>query len=167
MQNQSLDGIEEELARIDRKLATLRDTLRRSHQESAADAAALRELGARVKEIMSRPKTWRGGSKRSDAAEIEALRAEMRSRSEAENRLVEAMKSMSAEATQLSKRQQDLSKTRADLVARGATTGPSAGPPNPSVLRPAPPKPDVPATPSKGEPPSLPASPTRRRRPLT
>ena len=44
MQNQSLDGIEEELARIDRKLATLRDTLKRSHLESAADAAASRNL---------------------------------------------------------------------------------------------------------------------------
>ena len=123
IQNQSLDGIEEELARVERKLATFRDTLKRSHGESAADAAALREMGARAKEIMNRPKTWRGGSKRSDAAELEALRAEMRSRSEAMNRTVEGMKSMSAEARELGKHQQDLSRLRAELLARGETRG--------------------------------------------
>ncbi|HMC04902.1 MAG TPA: hypothetical protein VKJ83_05455 [Actinomycetota bacterium] len=123
MQNQSLDGIEEELARTERKLATFRDTLKRSHLESAADAAALREMGTRVKEILNRPKTWRGGSKRSDAAELEALRAEMRSRSEAMTRTVEGMKSMSAEATELGKHQQDLSRQRAELLARGETRG--------------------------------------------
>ena len=62
--------------------------------------------------------------KRSDATELEALRAEMRSRSEAMNRTIEGMKSMSAEATELSKRQQDLSKLRAELVARGETRTP-------------------------------------------
>ena len=121
IQNQSLEGIEEELARVERKLATFRDTLKRSHRESAADAAALREMGAQVKEIMNRPKTWRGGSKRSDAAELEALRAEMRSRSEAMNRTVEGMKSMSAEANELGKHQQDLSRLRAEILARGDT----------------------------------------------
>lgn len=123
IQNQSLDGIEEELATAERKLATFRDTLKRSHAQSAADAAALREMGARTKEIMSRPKTWRGGSKRSDAAELEALRAEMRSRSEAMNRTVEGIKSMSAEATELSKHQQDLSRLRAEMLARGEARG--------------------------------------------
>jgi chromosome segregation ATPase len=122
-QNQSLDQIEEELARAERKLATLRDTLKRSHGQSAADAAALRQMGARAKEIMNRPKTWRGGSKRSDATELEALRAEMRARSEATSRTVEDMKSMSAEATELSKHQQDLSRLRAEMVARGETRG--------------------------------------------
>ncbi len=121
IQNQSLEGIEEELARVERKLATFRDTLKRSHRESAADAAALREMGAQAKEIMNRPKTWRGGSKRSDAAELEALRAEMRSRSEAMNRTVEGMKSMSAEANELGKHQQDLSRLRAEILARGDT----------------------------------------------
>ncbi len=121
IQNQSLEGIEEELARVERKLATFRDTLKRSHRESAADAAALREMGAQAKEIMNRPKTWRGGSKRSDAAELEALRAEMRSKSEAMNRTVEGMKSMSAEANELGKHQQDLSRLRAEILARGDT----------------------------------------------
>jgi chromosome segregation ATPase len=114
----SLDGIEEELARTERKIAALRETLRRSHGESSAHDAALHEMGLRAKEIMSRPKTWRGGSKSSDAAELEGLRAEMRARTDAMNRSLEAMKSVSAEATELSKRQQDLSKMRADLVAR-------------------------------------------------
>jgi predicted nucleic acid-binding Zn-ribbon protein len=114
----SLDAIEEELTRTERKIAALRETLKRSHGESAAHDAALREMGIRAKEIMSRPKTWRGGSKSSDAAELKALRAEMRTRTEAMNRSVEAMKSASAEATELSKRQVDLSKMRADLVGR-------------------------------------------------
>jgi len=122
-QNQSLDQIEEELARTERKLASLRATLKRSHQQSAGDAAALRDMGARVKEIMNRPKTWRGGSKRSDATELETLRAEMRARSEATSRTVEEMKSMSAEATELSKHQQDLSRLRAEMIARGETRG--------------------------------------------
>jgi predicted nucleic acid-binding Zn-ribbon protein len=122
-QNQSLEQIEEELARTERKLASLRATLKRSHQQSSADATALRDMGARAKEIMNRPKTWRGGSKRSDATELEALRAEMRARSEATSRTVEDMKSMSAEATELSKLQQDLSRLRAELVARGETRG--------------------------------------------
>jgi len=122
-QNQSLDQIEEELARTERKLASLRATLKRSHQQSAADAGALRDMGARAKEIMNRPKTWRGGSKRSDATELEALRAEMRARSEATSRTVEEMKSMSAEATELSKHQQDLSRLRAEIIARGETRG--------------------------------------------
>jgi chromosome segregation ATPase len=122
-QNQSLDQIEEELARAERKLASLRATLKRSHQQSATDAAALRDMGARAKEIMNRPKTWRGGSKRSDATELEALRAEMRARSEATSRTVEDMKSMSAEATELSKHQQDLSRLRAEMVARGEKRG--------------------------------------------
>lgn len=122
-QNQSLDQIEEELARTERKLASLRATLKRSHQQSAGDAAALRDMGARAKAIMNRPKTWRGGPKRSDATELEALRAEMRARSEATSRTVEDMKSMSAEATELSKHQQDLSRLRAEIIARGETTG--------------------------------------------
>jgi chromosome segregation ATPase len=119
--NDSLAGIEEELARAEKKLASFRDALRRSHQESAAADAALRQMGTRAKEIMNRPKTWRGGSKRTDAAELEALRAEIRLKSEAMNRTVEGMKSMSAEATALSRRQQDLSKLRAELIARGDT----------------------------------------------
>ncbi|MDB4872991.1 MAG: hypothetical protein JWL97_3995 [Gemmatimonadales bacterium] len=114
----SLDAIEEELARTERKIAALRETLKRSHGESAAHDAALHEMGIRAKEIMSRPKTWRGGSKASDAAELEALRAEMRARADAMNHSVEAMKSASAEATELTKRQLDLGKMRADLVAR-------------------------------------------------
>src|SRR2546423_10056606 len=57
----SLDAIEEELARTERKIAALRETLKRSHGESAAHDAALRQMGIRAKEIMSRPKTWRGG----------------------------------------------------------------------------------------------------------
>jgi chromosome segregation ATPase len=114
----SLDDIEGELARIERKIVVLRETLKRSHGESAAHDAALHEMGIRMKEIMSRPKTWRGGSKASDAAELEALRAEMRARSDAMNRSVEAMKSASTEATELTKRQLDLSKMRADLVSR-------------------------------------------------
>ena len=119
MQNRSLDEIEEELARAERKLATLRGALRRSHEESAADAAALRSMGTRVKEITSRPKNWRGGLKRSDAAELEALRGEIQSRSEAMSRTVEGVKSTSAEARELAKRQQELSKRRAELVAQG------------------------------------------------
>jgi hypothetical protein len=114
----SLDAIEEELSRIERRIAALRESLRRSHAESAAHDAALHEMGIRAKEIMRRPKTWRGGSKSSDAAELEALRAEMRARTDVMNRSVEAMKSVSAEATDLSKRQLDLSKMRADLVGR-------------------------------------------------
>ena len=114
----SLGGIEEELTKAERQLATLRETLKRLHGESAAHDAALHEMGLRAKEIMNRPKTWRGGSKSSDAAELEALRAEMRARTEAMSRSVEAMRSVSAQATELTKRQQDLSKVRADLVAR-------------------------------------------------
>jgi chromosome segregation ATPase len=114
----SLDAIEEELARTERKIAALRETLKRAHGESAAHDAALHQMGIRAKEIMSRPKTWRGGSKSSDAAELEALRAEMRARTDAMNRSVEAMKSVSTEATELSRRQLDLSKMRADLVSR-------------------------------------------------
>lgn len=172
MQNQSLDGIEEELARTERKLATFRETLRRSHQESAADDAALREMGARVKEIMSRPKTWKGGSKRADAAELERLRADMRARSEATTRTVEAMKALSAEATALSKRHQDLSKMRADLVARGADQEPASRPAGPSVMRPAPPQPAAFGSPRSTPPPApapapaaSPAPSPRRQRP--
>src|SRR5256714_8443667 len=62
MQN-SLDAVEEELARTERKIAALRETLKRSHGESAAHDAALRQMGIRAKEIMSRPKTWRGGGR--------------------------------------------------------------------------------------------------------
>jgi len=121
----SLDEIEEELARTERRLAAFRDSSRNSHAQSAAQAAALREMGARAKEISSRPKTWRGGLKRSDAAELEALRAEMRSRAEAMSRTVEGMKATSAEARELGKRQQELSKRRAELVAqRGHTREP-------------------------------------------
>jgi len=122
MQN-SLDAIEEELTRTERKIAALRETLKRSHGESAAHDAALHEMEIRAKEIRSRPKTWRGGSKRSDATELESLRAEMRARSEATSRTVEDMKSMSAEATELSKHQQDLSRLRAEMVARGEKRG--------------------------------------------
>jgi len=114
----SLDEIEEELARTERRLAAFRETSRKSHAESAADAAALREMGNRAKEITSRPKTWRGGLKRSDAAELEALRGEMRLRAEAMSRTVEGMKSTSAEARELGKRQQELSKRRTELVAQ-------------------------------------------------
>ena len=117
MQN-SLDAIEEELTRTERKIAALRETLKRSHGESAAHDAALHEMEIRAKGIRSRPKTWRGGSKSRDAAELEAVRAEIRARTDAMNRSVEAMKSASAEATELSKRQLDLSKMRAELVAR-------------------------------------------------
>jgi hypothetical protein len=121
----SLDEVEEELARAERKLAAFRDASRRSHAESAADAAALRDMGTRAKEITSRPKTWRGGLKRSDAAELEALREEMRSRAEVMNRTVEGVKSTSAEARELGERQRELSKRRAELVAqRGYTTRP-------------------------------------------
>ena len=116
--SRSLDEIEEELSRVERKLAAFRDASRRSHAESAADAAALREMGTRAKEIANRPKSWRGGLKRSDAAELEALRAEMRSRSEAASRKVEEMKSISAEARQLGQHQQELSRRRAELLAR-------------------------------------------------
>jgi len=112
----SLDEIEDELTRVERRLAALREASKKSHAESAADAAALREMGTRAKEIMSRPKSWRGGLKRSDAAELEALRAQMRSKSEVTNRTVEGMKSMSAEARQLAQRQQELSRRRAELL---------------------------------------------------
>jgi chromosome segregation ATPase len=118
----SLDEIEEELARSERRLAAFRDASRKSHAESAAEAAALREMGTRAKEITSRPKTWRGGLKRSDAVELEALRGEIRSRAEAMSRTVEAMKSTSAEARELAERQQALSKRRAELVAQGGHT---------------------------------------------
>ena len=47
----------------------------------------------------------------------------MRARSEATSRTVEEMKSMSAEATELSKHQQDLSRLRAEIIARGETRG--------------------------------------------
>src|ERR1700737_144885 len=89
----SLDEIEEELARTERRLAAFRDASRNSHAHSAAAAAACGEMGTRAKEIASRPKTWRGGLRRSDAGELEALRAEMRSRAEAMSRTVEGMKS--------------------------------------------------------------------------
>jgi chromosome segregation ATPase len=118
----SLDDIEQELAVVERKLAALRDAASRSQGQSAADAAALRQMGIRVKEIMNRPKSWRGDLKRSDAAELEALRAEMRSREEATSRTVEGIKSMSAEARDLGKRQQDLSRLRAELIARRVDT---------------------------------------------
>lgn len=147
--NNSLEGIEEELATTERRLATLREALKRSHGESAAHDAALHQMGIRAKEIMSRPKTWRGGVKSADAAELEALRAEMRARAEVMNRSVEAMRSVSAEATALSKRQQDLSKMRADIVARQdqgsspmlSTEGREApaAPAPPDVVEPAPP----------------------------
>ena len=114
----SLDEIEGELARTERRLAAFRDASRHSHAESASQAAALREMGDRAKEITSRPKTWRGGLKRSDAAELEALRGEMRLRAEAMSRTVEGMKSTSAEARELGKRQQELSKRRTELVAQ-------------------------------------------------
>jgi hypothetical protein len=114
----SLGEIEEELTAVERKLATFRDASRRSHQDSSADAAALRGMGNRAKEIANRPKTWRGGLKRSDAVELEALKSEMRSRSEAMNRTIEAMKTSSAQARELSERQQALSKRRAELVAQ-------------------------------------------------
>jgi chromosome segregation ATPase len=121
----SLDEIEEELARTEGKLAAFREASRSSHAASAAEAAALRDMGTRAKEISSRPKTWRGGLKRSDAAELEALRGEMRSRAEAMSRTVEGMKSTSVEARELGERQQQLSKRRAELVAqRGHTTRP-------------------------------------------
>jgi len=119
----SLDQIEEELASVERRLTALRDASKKSHAESAAEATALREMGNRAKEIMSRTKSWRGALKRSDAAELEALRAEIRSRSEATNRTVEGMKSMSAEARQLAQRQQELSRRRAELLAHLGDTG--------------------------------------------
>jgi hypothetical protein len=101
-------------------------------------------MGIRAKEIMSRPKTWRGGSRSSDAAELEALRAEMRSRTEAMNRSVEAMKSVSAEATDLSRRQLDLSKMRADLVSRQDEEGSRLLSPEGRVPPAVPPVPPVP-----------------------
>jgi chromosome segregation ATPase len=112
----SLEQIEEELTRTERSLATFRDALRKSQAESASDAAALREMGARAKQIRSRPKSWSGGPKRSDAAELEALTAQMQSRSEGMNRTVEAIKAKSAEARELDKRQQALSTRRAELL---------------------------------------------------
>jgi DNA repair exonuclease SbcCD ATPase subunit len=123
----SLDQIEEELARVERKLAAFRDASRRSHAESSAEAAALREMGARAKEIANRPRSWRGALKRSDAAELEALRSEMRSRADAMNRTVEAMKSASAEMRELAERQQALSKRRTELLAqRDQIAGPGS-----------------------------------------
>lgn len=112
----SLDQIEEELSRTERNLAGLRDGLKRAHAQSAAEAAALRDMGIRAKEIMNRPKTWRGGSKRSDSEELERLRAEIRTRSDAANRAVEAMKAQSLQARELEKRQQELSTRRAEML---------------------------------------------------
>src|SRR2546427_10818176 len=82
----SLDEIEDELTRVERRLAALREASKKSHAESAADAAALREMGTRAKEIMSRPKSWRRGLKRSDAAAHQALRARARAKAQRTNR---------------------------------------------------------------------------------
>lgn len=112
----SLEQIEEELAATERSLATLRGALRQSQAQSASEDAALREMGARAKQIRSRPKSWSGGPKRSDAAELEALTAQIQSRSESLNRAVEAIKAKSAEARELDKRQQALSTRRAELL---------------------------------------------------
>jgi len=114
----SLDELEEELARLERSLAALRDRLAQSRGVSSAGSAALHDLGARAQQIQSRPKNWRGGSKRSDAQELEAVRAEMRSRSEAMDRAMAEMQAASAEARELTVRQQALSKRRAEIVAR-------------------------------------------------
>ena len=64
-----------------------------------------------VSQELSRPASWISGAPNS------------LTNSETMNRTVEGMKSMSAEATELSKRQQDLSRLRTELVARGDTTG--------------------------------------------
>lgn len=116
VRSMSLEQIEEELARTERSLATYREALRRSQAESASDAAALREMGMRARQIRGRPKSWSGGPKRSDAAELEALTAQMQSRSEGMNRTVEAIKAKSAEARELDKRQQALSTRRTELL---------------------------------------------------
>jgi chromosome segregation ATPase len=116
VRSMSLEQIEEELARSERTLSSLRDALSRSHAQTSADSAALHQMGIRTKEIMNRPKTWRGGSKRSDAGELDALRAEIRTKSESVTRTQEDMKAKSVEARELAKRVQALSTRRAELL---------------------------------------------------
>lgn len=112
----SLGDIEEELANVERRMAAYRDSLKQAHSQSSADDAALRAMGTRTKEIMGRPKTWRGGSKRSDADELDSLRSEIRSRSEVMDRNMQAMRAMSAEARELAQRQKELSTRRAEIL---------------------------------------------------
>lgn len=115
----SLAQIEEELARTERTLAAHRASMKQSHSASSADAAALHSMGQRAKEIMNRAKTWRGGPKRSDSAELDALRAEMKLKSDTINRLMEDMKIKSEQARELDKRQQALSTRRTELMNQG------------------------------------------------
>lgn len=116
MKASSLEQVEEELARVERSLVASQEAARRSHAESARDAALLRDMGLRAKEIMNRPKSWRGGAKRSDLDEMEALKAQIKAKSELADRAAEAMRAMSAEVRELSKRQQSLSSRRAEIL---------------------------------------------------
>lgn len=116
MKASSLEQVEEELARVERSLVASQEAARRSHAESARDAALLRDMGLRAKEIMNRPKSWRGGAKRSDLDEMEALKAQIKAKSELADRAAEAMRAMSAEVRELSKRQQALSSRRAEIL---------------------------------------------------
>jgi chromosome segregation ATPase len=111
----SLEQIEEELSRVERTLTNLRQSLRRAHAESAAESSALKEMGNRAKSIADRPKSWRG-AKRSDAQELEALRTQIKTRSEAVDRAVAQMKVTSEEARELDKRLQALSTRRSELL---------------------------------------------------
>ena len=117
MKGASLEQVEEELARVERSLAASQDAARRSHAESARDAAVLRDMGLRAKAIMNRPKSWRGGAKRSDTDELEALKAEIKAKSELADRAAEAMRALSAEARELTKRHQALSSRRAEILS--------------------------------------------------
>ena len=118
----SLDEIEEELATTERRLAAFRETSRRSHAASAAEAAALREMGARAKKITSRPMTWReveaigrGGARGAQGGDaVESGGHEPYGRGD---------ESTSAEARELGERQQELSKRRAELVPQWGQQG--------------------------------------------
>lgn len=112
----SFEQLEAELAKVDRALAEARAAAGRAHADSQADDTALRQMAARVKELSNKPKGWGGGAKRADAAELQNLRDQMKTKSESVNRSLEWMKTKSEEARELAKRQQALSTRRSEML---------------------------------------------------
>ena len=119
----SLQDIEQELDTLERTIEALRQSLKGSREVSPAGDSDWQALTARAEEIMRRPKTWSGSTKRSDARELEAVRAEMRARTEVQNRKMAETQSASAQMRELTMRQKALSQRRAEILHQQGGSG--------------------------------------------
>lgn len=111
--------VEAELARVEQRLHTLQQNSRGSLAQSNSGANAVREMNARIKQLQEAPKNAFGRTRKAAADEMEHLKAEMKSRSAAVDATLKDLQSQSAEVRELSKRQQELSTLRAQIISRG------------------------------------------------